>query len=67
MGPKDTTADAHWRMVWENDIYAMVMTTNTFEGGKNKCEVYWPTQPGPDHAMPFPSGITIMCKSRKYV
>jgi receptor-type tyrosine-protein phosphatase R len=65
MGPKDTTADAHWRMVWENDIYAMVMTTNTLEGGKNKCEVYWPQQPGPDRAMSFPSGITIMCKSRK--
>ena len=40
MGPKDTTADAHWRMVWENEIVAMVMTTNTFEAGKNKCEVY---------------------------
>lgn len=37
---------AFWRMVWHDSCYAIVMTTNTEEGGKIKCERYWPTEPG---------------------
>eukprot|EP00040_Diaphanoeca_grandis_P031155 m.185919 g.185919 ORF g.185919 m.185919 type:complete len:1156 (-) comp32247_c5_seq5:168-3635(-) len=44
MGPKDTSVNSFWRMVWENSVYAIVMTTNTIEGGKSKCFEYWPEE-----------------------
>ena len=29
-------------MMWENNVKYIVMLTGLIEGGKNKCERYWP-------------------------
>ncbi|XP_042363483.1 receptor-type tyrosine-protein phosphatase H-like isoform X5 [Plectropomus leopardus] len=46
-GPLPTTVNDFWRMVWEQRVNCIVMVTNCTEGGKIKCERYWPadTQP----------------------
>lgn len=41
-GPKDTTIGSFWRMVWQEDVRAIVMTTGLMEGTKQKCARYWP-------------------------
>ena len=41
MGPKDVSLVNFWRMVWDCKVHAIVMTTNTVEKGRAKCEVYW--------------------------
>lgn len=39
MGPKTNTLGHFWRMIWENKVQAIVMTTNTVENRKDKCAV----------------------------
>eukprot|EP00039_Didymoeca_costata_P007885 m.104836 g.104836 ORF g.104836 m.104836 type:complete len:1742 (-) comp13860_c1_seq2:37-5262(-) len=46
MGPKETGQQHFWRMIWENKVHAIVMTTNTEEKGKDKCATYWPQGEG---------------------
>ncbi|XP_078327339.1 uncharacterized protein LOC111113019 isoform X1 [Crassostrea virginica] len=41
-GPKQNTLDDFWRMVWQDDVQAIVMLTNLKEAGKTKCTQYWP-------------------------
>ncbi|XP_060718260.1 receptor-type tyrosine-protein phosphatase H [Tachysurus vachellii] len=41
-GPLPFTVNDFWRMVWEQKSSAIVMLTNCTEGGKTKCEHYWP-------------------------
>ncbi|XP_052106281.1 receptor-type tyrosine-protein phosphatase kappa-like [Mytilus californianus] len=41
-GPLDKTVDDFWRMVWQYDCGKIVMLTNVFENGKEKCIQYWP-------------------------
>ncbi|XP_047664641.1 receptor-type tyrosine-protein phosphatase H isoform X2 [Tachysurus fulvidraco] len=41
-GPLPSTVNDFWRMVWEQKSSAIVMLTNCTEGGKIKCEHYWP-------------------------
>ncbi|KAK3515464.1 hypothetical protein QTP70_022951 [Hemibagrus guttatus] len=41
-GPLPSTVNDFWKMVWEQKSSAIVMLTNCTEGGKNKCEHYWP-------------------------
>ncbi|CAB3368674.1 Hypothetical predicted protein [Cloeon dipterum] len=41
-GPRVNTLDDFWRMVWQEKVPLIVMVTNLLEGGKNKCEKYWP-------------------------
>ncbi|KAG7317792.1 hypothetical protein KOW79_018827 [Hemibagrus wyckioides] len=41
-GPNPSTVNDFWRMVWEQKSSAIVMLTNCTEGGKIKCEHYWP-------------------------
>ena len=31
-----------WRLVWQERAHSIVMITNLEEGGKNKCQQYWP-------------------------
>ncbi|CAB3368657.1 Hypothetical predicted protein [Cloeon dipterum] len=41
-GPTANTLDDFWRMVWQEKVSLIVMVTNLVEGGKKKCEKYWP-------------------------
>lgn len=38
---KKTVID-FWRMVWQERPQIIAMITNLSEGGKSKCEQYWP-------------------------
>ena len=41
-------------MVWQERAQIIVMTTKLVEGGKPKCEMYWPaSQSGPKRYGPF--------------
>ncbi|KAL3879914.1 hypothetical protein ACJMK2_032190 [Sinanodonta woodiana] len=42
---KDNIND-FWRMMWQYDVEKIVMLTGLFEGGKHKCELYWPGEKG---------------------
>ncbi|XP_054159607.1 protein kinase 4-like [Oppia nitens] len=41
-GPLPNTLVDFWRMMWESDVSVIVMACNEREGGKYKCESYWP-------------------------
>jgi len=43
-GPKDTTIPHFWRMVWQEDVRTIIMTTGLMEGTKQKCARYWPQE-----------------------
>eukprot|EP00051_Salpingoeca_urceolata_P009658 m.117396 g.117396 ORF g.117396 m.117396 type:complete len:2248 (+) comp16399_c0_seq1:446-7189(+) len=43
-GPSVKSVHAFWRMVWEQDVPAIVMVTGLIERGKEKCYRYWPTE-----------------------
>nr|XP_060624218.1 receptor-type tyrosine-protein phosphatase eta [Anolis sagrei ordinatus] len=43
-GPLPTTVQDFWRMIWEKDIYTVVMLTKCVEQGRTKCEEYWPNK-----------------------
>ncbi|KAL1247798.1 hypothetical protein QQF64_023174 [Cirrhinus molitorella] len=42
-GPLPVTVNEFWRMVWEKNVYTIVMLTRCNEMGRVKCEKYWPT------------------------
>ncbi|XP_034153836.1 receptor-type tyrosine-protein phosphatase H isoform X2 [Pangasianodon hypophthalmus] len=46
-GPLPSTVSDFWRMVWEQKSSAIVMLTNCTEGGRIKCEHYWPVDDMP--------------------
>jgi len=45
-GPLPKTFKDFWQMVWEQRVQVVVMTTRTFERGRQKCGQYWPTDVG---------------------
>jgi len=50
-GPVPATQSAFWQMTWENNCQVIVMVTNEVEGGKTKCQRYWPDSPADVSAM----------------
>ncbi|KAM5316306.1 receptor-type tyrosine-protein phosphatase eta [Glossophaga mutica] len=48
-GPLPNTLKDFWRMVWEKNVYAVVMLTKCVEQGRTKCEEYWPSKQAKDY------------------
>ncbi|KAF6105760.1 protein tyrosine phosphatase receptor type J [Phyllostomus discolor] len=46
-GPLPNTLKDFWRMVWEKNVYAVVMLTKCVEQGR--CEEYWPSKQAKDY------------------
>ncbi|XP_035382781.1 tyrosine-protein phosphatase non-receptor type 13 [Electrophorus electricus] len=44
-GPLPTTLADFWQMVWEQKSNVVAMMTQEVEGGKVKCQRYWPATP----------------------
>ncbi|XP_034047388.1 tyrosine-protein phosphatase non-receptor type 13 isoform X2 [Thalassophryne amazonica] len=44
-GPLPTTMADFWQMVWEQKSNVIAMMTQEVEGGKVKCQRYWPDTP----------------------
>ncbi|KAL6065271.1 Tyrosine-protein phosphatase non-receptor type 22, variant 2 [Balamuthia mandrillaris] len=42
--PLPTTIPAFYRMLWESNVYVVVMLSRNEEGGKIKCHKYWPSK-----------------------
>ncbi|XP_027715877.1 receptor-type tyrosine-protein phosphatase H [Vombatus ursinus] len=46
-GPLPQTVSDFWRLVWDQQSRTVVMLTNCVEGGRVKCEHYWPLDAKP--------------------
>ena len=44
LGPLASTLVDFWRLVWQCHVPSIIMITNLKEGGKTKCERYWPDE-----------------------
>ncbi|XP_062620192.1 receptor-type tyrosine-protein phosphatase T-like [Saccostrea cucullata] len=41
-GPKQNILGDFWAMIWQENVFSIVMVTNLKEGTKVKCNQYWP-------------------------
>nr|XP_034322449.1 receptor-type tyrosine-protein phosphatase epsilon [Crassostrea gigas] len=41
-GPKPSTVDDFWLMIWQENVVQVIMLTNLKEGTRKKCARYWP-------------------------
>lgn len=41
--PMNNTINDFWTMIWENNTEIIVMLCNLYEGSKQKCSKYWPS------------------------
>jgi protein tyrosine phosphatase len=51
-GPLPNTIGDFWKMVKQQKVRVIVMVTNCNEGGKLKCEKYWPDTDGQSVSFP---------------
>nr|XP_057908268.1 tyrosine-protein phosphatase non-receptor type 13 isoform X4 [Doryrhamphus excisus] len=59
-GPLPTTMGDFWQMVWEQKSNVVAMMTQEIEGGKVKCQRYWPDSPGSTEMVDERFQITLM-------
>lgn len=45
-GPLDDTVEDFWRMIWQQVVLVIAMTTKVIEQRKLKCAQYWPLESG---------------------
>lgn len=45
-GPLDETTEDFWRMIWQQQVLVIAMTTKCIEQRKLKCAQYWPQEEG---------------------
>ncbi|KAF2884688.1 hypothetical protein ILUMI_21485 [Ignelater luminosus] len=62
-GPKDTTVNDFWRMIWQENAIYIVMLANVVEGGKKKSVQYWPNA---KECMKFGNIKVEYCSSRVF-
>ncbi|XP_066564814.1 receptor-type tyrosine-protein phosphatase H [Amia ocellicauda] len=57
-GPLSGTLAHFWRLLWEQGVNTLVMLTSCIEGGRVKCEQYWPLDYTPCCYGPFCVTVT---------
>lgn len=56
-GPLPSTVPDFWQMVWEQNSTLIAMMTQEVEGGKIKCQRYWPD--GPNRPLRINNGLQL--------
>lgn len=54
-GPMKETCSDFWQMVWEQNVYLIVMVAREMENNVIKCAIYWPTEKDTIYEIDFPN------------